>query len=119
MDDDLSILNSLKGQLEHIGASINVSTNGDELIEKLQTLINSENIQNIPDLAILDLTIPGGMGGIDTALAIQKLKLKTKLILSSGYEKSTLEEHPDLFDAVLKKPYTFSELVEKISLLLR
>ena len=72
------------------------------------------------DLVILDLTIPGGMGGEDTMKKLLELDPSVKAIVSSGYAVGKILSNYQHygFKGVLVKPYTITELVEVIQKLL-
>ena len=64
------------------------------------------------DVVILDLTIRGGMGGVETVQRLREIDPDVKAVVSSGYSdeglSSRYREHG--FRAFLKKPYTIGEL---------
>jgi DNA-binding NtrC family response regulator len=64
------------------------------------------------DLTIMDLTVPGGMGGEEAAAKIIKFDPKAKIIAASGYST-----HPILADyakygfcGILTKPFGIEDL---------
>nr|WP_306469676.1 response regulator [Oscillatoria laete-virens] len=61
---------------------------------------------------ILDLTIQGGMGGIETLRRLKQIDPDVKAIASSGYseEETSLEFSQLGFSAVLPKPYRLADL---------
>ena len=61
---------------------------------------------------ILDLTVPGGMGGRETARRLLELDPDARLIVSSGYANDTaLSEYREFgFRAILVKPYQVSDM---------
>jgi CheY-like chemotaxis protein len=64
------------------------------------------------DAVLLDLTIPGGMGGRETLDALKKKDPRVAAIASSGYSNAPVLANPKAFgfDACLAKPYTIVEL---------
>jgi len=68
------------------------------------------------DVVIMDLTIPGGMGGKEAARQILVLDPKAKIIVSSGYsDDPVLAKHTKYgFCDVITKPFPLEELYEKI-----
>jgi CheY-like chemotaxis protein len=68
------------------------------------------------DLAILDLTIPGGMGGKEAIRALRERDQEIRAIVSSGYSNDPVMSQcfEYGFDAVLPKPYVVSELLRTI-----
>jgi CheY-like chemotaxis protein len=61
---------------------------------------------------ILDLTVPGGMGGAETLRALQRIDPRVKAVVSSGYSTAPImARHKDFgFTAVLVKPYKIDEI---------
>jgi DNA-binding NarL/FixJ family response regulator len=64
------------------------------------------------DFVIMDLTIPGGMGGKEAVLELRKSYPEAKVLVSSGYsDDPVVSEHKEHgFDGVLCKPYKLEEL---------
>jgi len=69
------------------------------------------------DLVIMDLTIPGGLGGKDTIRKLLELDPGVKAIVSSGYSNDPImaefEKHG--FCGVVGKPYTIKTLSEAVA----
>ncbi len=61
---------------------------------------------------IVDLTVPGGMGGKEAAARLRAIDPDVLVILSSGYSNdSTISEfRKHGFAEVLRKPWTLEEL---------
>ncbi|MCK5198089.1 MAG: response regulator [Spirochaetales bacterium] len=104
MDDEEMIRNILEIMLNKLGHTVITVTNGRQAIEKYKKL-------NI-DLAILDITIPGGMGGIETMKQLKLINPKIKTIISSGYANSpVMSDYKSYgFSESLTKPYLMTEL---------
>ncbi|MFA7373711.1 MAG: response regulator, partial [bacterium] len=66
------------------------------------------------DVVIMDLTIPGGMGGKDAAEQLRALDAKAKVIVSSGYSNDpVLAEYRQYgFSGVINKPYRIEEMID-------
>lgn len=62
---------------------------------------------------ILDLTVPSGMGGLETVQQLKKQAPNLYAIASSGYSNDDFndDEGKALFNDFLKKPYTMQMLV--------
>ena len=113
MDDEEYVLDILKNMLVEIGVEVITATDGSEALKLVKdALISKKHI----DAAILDLTIPNGMGGKEASLEINKIAPHIKCIVSSGYssESSLTEQESSHFYSYLNKPYTFNELSEMI-----
>ena len=67
------------------------------------------------DVVILDLTIPGGMGGQDTIKALREIDPQVSAIVSSGYSTDpVMAQHAQYgFSAVVAKPYRANDLAAR------
>jgi CheY-like chemotaxis protein len=72
------------------------------------------------DLVILDLTIRGGMGGVETAARLREIDPGLKAVASSGYSDDAVLSafREQGFTAFLKKPYNLGSLRETLDALL-
>lgn len=109
MDDDPSVLETAGTMLSTIGFEVVPASDGAEAVR----LYTEAYEAGVPfALAVLDLVVPGGMSGKDTARAIRDYDPGAILLVSSGYSDDPVlarfEEYG--FDAVLPKPYTVDEL---------
>src|SRR5215469_1052383 len=70
---------------------------------------------------LLDLTIPGGMGGEEVATRLRKIDSSAKLIVSSGDSNTPLlsEFRKYGFDGALPKPWTAAQVSEVLTNLIR
>ncbi len=109
MDDQQIILDVAGKLLEALGHEVEFAAHGAEAIEKYQA---SRQTAKPFDILILDLTVRGGMGGIETLEKLRKTYPEAKAIVSSGYsDDSALSEYRSYgFVGVLKKPYTTAGL---------
>ena len=66
------------------------------------------------DAVLLDLTVNGGMGGIDAAARLRESDASAKIIVSSGYSDSpVLSDFRKFgFDDMLPKPWTATQVKE-------
>jgi len=109
MDDEEMIRNLARDVLEKQGFLVSVCSNGQEAVSLYREAFDS----GTPYLAaILDLTIPGGMGGEETAQRILSLDPEARLIVSSGYSDNVvLNQYRSYgFCAASPKPYDALEL---------
>ncbi|MGH7884371.1 MAG: GAF domain-containing protein, partial [Thermodesulfobacteriota bacterium] len=70
MDDDYILRRVITSMLEHLGYQVEQSENGEEAIEKYKKKFNNKTKF---DLVILDLTIPGGIGGKETQEQLREI----------------------------------------------
>jgi DNA-binding NarL/FixJ family response regulator len=72
------------------------------------------------DLVLMDLTIPGGMGGKEAIVEILRIDPDAKVVVSSGYANdqvmSNFREYG--FAGILSKPFLMDEINRTISNLL-
>ena len=69
------------------------------------------------NVILMDLTIPGGMGGQEAAALFRENRTPAQLIASSGYATDSVMAHyrDYHFDGVLAKPYSFVELTSVLA----
>lgn len=111
MDDDEMIRDLLGNMLESFGYEPLFANDGEEAIELYQQALGN----NAPIAAIImDLTIPGGMGGKEAVKEIHKLDPGAKVIVSSGYSNDpVLSDYSKYgFCAAMVKPFKLQELQE-------
>jgi CheY-like chemotaxis protein len=72
------------------------------------------------DLVILDLTIPGGMGGREVMEQLRQLDPQVPAIVSSGYSQDPVlaDFAGHGFQAIVAKPYEVSQFTETVRRLL-
>jgi CheY-like chemotaxis protein len=102
--------------LKHLGYEVEFAMDGTEAIEKYK---QARNAGQPFDLVIMDLTIPGGMGGKEALQALLEIEPQTRAIVSSGYADDPIMTHyQDYgFSGVIKKPYrvdTFSHVLHEV-----
>ncbi len=118
MDDEEMLRNLLQSQLEALGYESILVENGQQALEKYQQ--HQKNGAPI-DVVIMDLTIPGGMGGQETARRLLQIDPTAKLIVASGYSNdpvmANFQEYG--FQAAVTKPFDLKELGNAIPALLQ
>jgi PAS domain S-box-containing protein len=105
MDDDREIRDLLARVLRIQGFEAECVRDGAEAIAAYESALQSERRF---DAVLLDLTIPGGMGGLEAAGKLKELDPDVKLIASSGYSDAAVmsEFSRHGFDERLPKPWT-------------
>lgn len=117
MDDEETIRNLARETLGFLGYRVTTCNNGEEAI----ALFKAARESGKPFMAaILDLTIPGGMGGKEAAQHILEIDPAARLIVSSGYTNDpVMAGYRNYgFCAAVTKPYKASELGEELGALL-
>ena len=106
MDDNDELREVVTELLQLLGHNVYTATKGEEAIEIYK--------QNNIDYVILDLTIPGGMGGKETLKQLKKIDKNVKAVVSSGYtDDDVMANYKKYgFIAKIEKPYTLEKLKE-------
>ena len=110
MDDEEGVRDVAGRMLKHIGyEDIEFAADGAAAIKLYKAAMASGNPFSA---VILDLTIPGGMGGKETVKQLLKIDPGVKAIVSSGYaDESAMAEYRGYgFSGMAAKPYTFDKL---------
>jgi signal transduction histidine kinase/CheY-like chemotaxis protein len=113
MDDEGMILNIAKELLQHMGYEVVAAQNGEEAIGFYRQAIE---LKKPFDVVILDLAIPGGMGGKEVMQELTAIDPHVKGIISSGYLNDPIMKNFKNygFSDILTKPYEANELDEKL-----
>lgn len=113
MDDEEAILSATGEMLKFLGYDVEVANHGESAIELFKKALQA----GTPfDAAILDITIPGGMGAQETMPKLVALDPGVKGIISSGYSTNPMivDYRSFGYAAVIVKPYGFKELGEAL-----
>ena len=109
VDDQADVLETAIGLFSHLGYEVLSANNGEQALATLR---------GNPDISILfsDVVMPG-MSGVELAKIARREFPDMKVVLASGYVKSTLQDNnPDVsaFD-LIAKPYRLSDLIKMLS----
>jgi PAS domain S-box-containing protein len=108
--DDEEYIRDLTGQmLENMGYTVECAADGNEAIR----IFTKANSSSHPfDAVILDLTVPGGMGGKETIQKLIAISPSVKAIATSGYSDDPVmaKPHEYGFVAKLNKPFLDGQL---------
>ena len=112
VDDDEVVRSVVKSMLDHLGHNSICVADGEEAIKKFK---QAEDTGSPFDLTIMDLTMPGGMGGEEVAGKILAVNPGAKILVSSGYSNNpVMANYRNYgFSGTMAKPYQLEEL-EKI-----
>jgi len=113
MDDEESIRKVTKQMLSRLGYDSDFAKGGTEAIELYNRAIESGKPF---DIVILDLTIKGGMGGVDTIKKLIEIDPQVRAVVSSGYsnDPAMTDFRKYGFIEALPKPYTMKDLSETL-----
>ncbi|MBT4522735.1 MAG: PAS domain S-box protein [Halieaceae bacterium] len=114
MDDDEMIRDLSVSLLQSFGYATDTAVNGEEALEKYSA---ASKVGEPFDLVIMDLTIPGGLGGRDTAERLLAADPEARAIVSSGYSTDPVMAHySDYgFKGRLVKPFRIAELEKEVA----
>jgi len=113
MDDDLLVREVLNGMLLQLGYRTETCSRGEEAIELYQKAMTEGDPFA---LVILDLTIPGGKGGVQTVRELKEIDPDIRAIVSSGYSTDPVLSDPMRFGFIcrLAKPFTMTVLSQRM-----
>ena len=111
MDDEDIVRDVVAEMLPKLGYGVEVVKNGTEAID---AYTKAMKLGHPFDAAIMDLTIPGGMGGKDAVQKLREIDPDVKAIVSSGYSNDPIMSNYGKygFCSMLVKPFQIQELAE-------
>ncbi|HAO93821.1 MAG: hypothetical protein A2X99_09570 [Deltaproteobacteria bacterium GWB2_55_19] len=114
MDDEEMIRDIALEILETSGYEARSASSGEEAIKMYQKAFEAGSPF---DVVIMDLTIPGGMGGKEAIQMLKEIDPAIKAIVSSGYSDDPIMAEYERygFIGVVVKPYRVQELCEAVS----
>jgi PAS domain S-box-containing protein len=117
MDDKSFIRKSAERALNLFGYDVSGAEDGEEALKLYKEAMDEEKPF---DVVILDLTVPGAMGGLRALEELRKIDPNVRAIVSSGYsDDPVMSEHEKFgFNAIIKKPYEYHELAETVKKLI-
>ncbi|MGO1003536.1 response regulator [Lysobacter sp. CA196] len=107
VDDDENILDVVQDSLRDAGYAVITAANGAQALQIL-----TEDAGRV-DVVFSDVSMPGGMSGIDLAKHAYEVRPALWVILTSGYSPNWLPELP-LNCEFLPKPYEMSDLDRRL-----
>jgi signal transduction histidine kinase/ActR/RegA family two-component response regulator len=113
MDDQEDIREVASNLMTLLGYQVETAENGSQAIEKYRAAITSQRPFAV---VIMDLTIPGGMGGEEALKGLLAVDPRAKVIISSGHtSKPIMSNYKDHgFAGAIAKPYNAAELGEAL-----
>jgi PAS domain S-box-containing protein len=109
MDDEEIVRHVLGRMLARLGYEAEFARDGRQAIEMF---VQAHGSGQVFAAVILDLTVPGGMGGKETIERLLEIDPRVKAVVSSGYSDDPIMADFTKygFSGVIAKPYKISEL---------
>jgi len=113
MDDEAVLRDTFRQMLELMGYSVICKHDGREAVD----FFTSETPKRRFAAMIFDLTVPGGMGGLEAVTEIRKFDREIPIFVSSGYAENSVMKNPVGygFTASIAKPFTLGDLSEALN----
>ena len=115
MDDDVIVRTVVETLLKKAGYTPVCVANGEQA---LAAYSEAQAHREPFIITIMDLTIPGGMGGKETVKRLREVDREAKVIVFSGYFNDPIianyREYG--FDGVLSKPFSIDEFMKTIAM---
>jgi PAS domain S-box-containing protein len=109
MDDEELVRDMAIGMLGHLGFYALGARDGSEAIRKYKAAAR----EGTPfDLVVMDLTVPGGMGGREACARLLGMYPDARVIVCSGYSSDPVMSDPAAYGflGMLAKPYRIEDL---------
>jgi len=111
MDDEKHVRDAVAEMLVSIGYNVTTSIDGHEAIEMYR---EAKEFGQPYDAIIMDIVVPGGMGGKETIRKLIEVDPEVNVIVSSGYSNDPImagfREYG--FNGAIAKPYKIREMSE-------
>ena len=113
MDDEEVVRDVAGAMLRFLGYEVGFAEDGSEAIARY---LEAKEAGRPFDLMIVDLTIPGKLGGREAVQKLLEIDPQVKAIVSSGYSiDPIMADYPRYgFKGVIAKPYKMEELSKTV-----
>jgi len=117
MDDEPEIRHLAAQMMQHLGLEVHCTADGAAATAEYTRALRDGRRY---DIVILDLTVPGGMGGLQALRLLREADPEVCAVVSSGYSEDevTAAYRKHGFRAIVSKPYGIDELARALRPLL-
>jgi PAS domain S-box-containing protein len=118
LEDEEIVKKAALRMLTELGYSPEATSDGKDTLRRYK----EEQAAGRPFAAvIMDLTIPGGLGGVETVKELRREFPEARVLVSSGYsDEAVMADYKTYgFDAMLPKPYRYEDLAATLDRLLK
>ncbi|MCD6307707.1 MAG: PAS domain S-box protein, partial [Candidatus Latescibacteria bacterium] len=114
MDDDPEVRTVMMRMIEYLGHDASGAPDGAVAVELYRHALDAGEPF---DVVIMDLTVPGGMGGREAAEKLLEIDPSVTMLISSGYTNDPIISHyGDYgFSGFILKPYRLDQLKDEIN----
>jgi len=114
MDDEERVRSVASRMISHLGYEVELTEDGEQAVEKYNAAIE---VGQPFSAVILDLTVPGGMGGSEAIMRLKQIDPGVRAIVSSGYSTdAAMADYKSAgFCEVLRKPYRMEDLSQALA----
>ena len=114
MDDEAMVQQTIGDMLAYFGYDVDFANDGETTLRQYKEALDMGDPYK---LVIMDLTIPGGMGGMETIKLLIDIDPNVKAIVSSGHANDPAMYHCQEygFTASIRKPYSLKALQELLA----
>jgi CheY-like chemotaxis protein len=113
MDDEQIVRQVVSDMLGQNGYTLDAAPDGAAAVELYR---QAQQAGRPYDVVIMDLTVPGGMGGLEAVKRLREIDPGVRAIVSSGYSTDpVMANYREYgFTGVVTKPFSMSDVLEKL-----
>jgi PAS domain S-box-containing protein len=114
MDDEPEVRETVGAMLERLGYTVELVESGARAVERYRESLRDAGPF---DLVIMDLTVPGGMGGKEAIARLREMDPGVRAIVSSGYANDPVMANYAQygFSGVVAKPFRLKDLSASVA----